>query len=396
MDYSAEILITGATGLLGGAMLVEALANRPDIHWTALVRGDDVGHARARLQKRFARFCTSEQEVMALTRKIDIIAGDLSTLKQISKTVLQRTTGILHLAADTSFSTHQGIWDTNFDGTMALASLAHRMPRLSRFLHVSTATICGSEPNPIVYEGDYPQIRTHHMVEYTRAKAATEFFLHERFRDLPLIVARPSIVAGHTRLGARPSSSIFWFARFAEAVGLIPSSRNCYVDIVPSDWTGNALLHLLTKPTLAHTTYHLSAGLGSRTNWMELADAFARLRGEARAEPPPDPFDPADRSLLQKRFRERLGYEGSMAKLMVRAAERYYRFCSLNTTFDNSRLLAEGMEPPPSLAGYLDVCLRNPPNVSILDAFLDDAEMFVPIGVEAPVRTVWDRQAVSA
>jgi hypothetical protein len=47
-------------------------------------------------------------------------------------------------------------------------------------------------------------------------------------------------------------------------------------------------------------------------------------------------------------------------------------------TFDNSRLLAEGMAPPPAMPDYLAVCLPHPAGQSVFEAFLEDADMFVP------------------
>jgi len=67
---------------------------------------------------------------------------------------------------------------------------------------------------------------------------------------------------------------------------------------------------------------------------------------------------------------------GFAGKLIVRAAQHYYRFCQLDLTFENSRILAEAFEAPRKLADYLSVCISNPPNLSIFEAFMDDAEMF--------------------
>jgi hypothetical protein len=48
-------------------------------------------------------------------------------------------------------------------------------------------------------------------------------------QDQPLIVARPSIVVGHTRLGCRPSASIFWYYRSSRRAFL--PSRSALVGV---------------------------------------------------------------------------------------------------------------------------------------------------------------------
>jgi nucleoside-diphosphate-sugar epimerase len=374
-----HILLTGATGLLGGAVLAESLQDRPDIAWTALIRGRDEAHARARLAARLGRF-TGAATAAAMASRVRVIPGDVFAIGALDPALLADTTRVLHLAADTSYWSRESNWQVNFEGTMAMATAAAQMPALRRFLHVGTATICGRNPPPVVREEDYPREGVEHIVHYTLAKASTETALAERLPELPVVIARPSIVAGNSRLGSRPSASIFWFVRCAEALGLVTCDPRGGIDIVPSDWTASALLHLLLKPALAHRCYHLSAGTGSRSTWPALAEAFAAARGDDRANYP-EHFALAQPAVLRERFAARFGRGDARLALMLKAARKYYEFCALDVTFDNSRLLAEGMAPPPSLAEYLEVCLAEPPGQSILDAFLDDVDMFDPTAV---------------
>ena len=373
-----RIFITGATGLLGGAILHQALSHNSRRVWRALVRGADEAEARARLAAQLARFA-GVSEAARLAARVEVVPGGLENLDTHGPEAFAGVTRIVHLAADTSFTSGASSWDVNFDGTLRLAAIAVRLPRLERFLHVGTATICGAAPPQIVREDDYPRAGVEHLVEYTKAKAAAEFVLRERYPRLPLVVARPSIVTGHTVLGARPSSSIFWFVRFADSVNLAPGSETCHMDIVPSDWTAQALIELLFKPELSWRTYHVSAGEASRSSWRGLADAFDALRGDAGPKRLFEVFAPERLDVLKARVAGHPEYQGRMGKLILRAAQRYYRFCQLDVTFDNSRLLAEGIPAPPSLASYLDVCLANPPGQSIMDAFMDDAEMFLDV-----------------
>ena len=368
------IFITGAAGLLGGAVLFEALRTRPELRWTALIRGPSEAAARQRLADRLARSSNAAVGA-ALAARVDIVVGDLFQLDTIDPAILGRTTRILHLAADTSYWSKESNWRTNFDGTMALAEAAMRMPKLTRFLHCGTATICGREPPAVVHEDDFPRDGVDHIVHYTYAKACTETALAERFPTLPVVIARPSICVGHTTLGARPTSSILWFVRVAEELGLVTCDPDGGIDIVPFDWTAQALLLLLTKPALAHRVYHVSAGTGSRSGWKPMAVAFARALGRPMAKTPLQ-FGLGKAAILRERFAAAFGRGDARLSLMLRGARKYYEFAALDVTFDNTRLLAEGMPAPPSLPEYISTCVNDPPGLTVLDAFLDDIDMF--------------------
>ena len=90
-------------------------------------------------------------------------------------------------------------------------------------------------------------------------KAEAERLLSEQFADLPVVVARPSIVVGHTELGCKPSGSIFWVLRAVEALRFITWDLENRIDVVPVDWAADALTHLLFAPRLKHNRYHVSA-----------------------------------------------------------------------------------------------------------------------------------------
>ena len=371
-----SVLITGATGLLGGAVLVDAMQNRPEVGWTALVRAEDETHARSRLAARFGRL-TDAATARAMAARVDVLLGDLFALEQVSDVALASHTHILHLAADTSYWSKSANWRVNFDGTLAVAEAARRMPKLQRLLHIGTATICGRGAPPVVHEEAYPSAAADHIVHYTMAKASTETALVERYSDLPIIVARPSIIAGHSVLGCQPTASILWFVRAAEALRLVSCDPQGGIDIIPFDWAASALLHLLLKPELAHRTYHVSAGESSRAYWPELARAFANARGAAEPNYP-ERFRFDQPAVLRQRFREVFGHGDARLTLMQKAARKYYEFCALDVAFDNTRLLAEGMSPSPPLPTYIAACLAQPPAQSVLDAFLDDIDMFDP------------------
>ncbi|SFM93404.1 SDR family oxidoreductase [Methylobacterium pseudosasicola] len=371
----ARILLTGATGLIGGAVLHQALDREDDVTWVCLVRCGNVEQGRQRVAARLERF-TDPFTAQRLARKIEIVPGDFTRADLDMDPRLDACTHVLHLAADTSWWGGERVFRTNHDGTLALARRAQSMAGLQRFLHVGTAMICGADAPSLVEETAYPAAEARHIVGYTESKAATETSLAAQFPDLPIVVARPSIVVGHATLGAAPSSSILWVLRAADALRMLPCSPESCVDIVPADWVAETLVALMTKPDLKHDLYHLSAGAAGRTRWADVIAAFedAEPSDGVRAF---RQFDlDRDHTRLRKRFAEVFGLDSASKRAMLRATRAYYAFCALNLTFANDRLVEEGIPQAPSLASYLPVCLAN--SAAIVEQFVDDMEMFAP------------------
>lgn len=368
------VLLTGATGFIGGATLAHGLSAVPDARWLCLVRGDGVLHAHARLLENLVRFMGADAARAAMAR-VEIIVGDVTRPDSLEDQRLDAVTHILHLAADTSFRAQEHCHRVNVDGTRALAERARRMPGLIRFLYGGTAMICGGNPPPLVRESDDPAEAARHLVPYTRTKVAAEAMLRRDFPELPVVMARPSIVTGHRTLGCVPSSSIFWMFRAGDRLRLVAGALSGGIDVVPVDWTAECLTGLLTKPTLAHDVYHLSAGASARTRWSDLARAFERCDplGGQRAY---SRFEDGDWKTLRVRFEAAFGLNQPLKIAMLRAMRAYYQFSVLDVAFSNDRLIAEGFAPPPTLAEYLPVCLSAPANLTILDQFADDLGMF--------------------
>lgn len=344
---SFAVFLTGVTGFLGGAFLANLLDSAFDDEVICLVRADDQETAEERAERSVARFGWQSR----LPKNVKILRGDLLSDEWHEAPALRDVTHVLHLAASTSFGNHHGIRNTNVGGALSVAK-AMRGRRLERYIHTGTATICGGSPPPIVREDDYPSKNATHLVAYTRSKAEAERQLAERFADLPIVVARPSIVVGDTRFGCKPSGSIFWVLRAIEALGFIAWAPANRVDVVPVDWAASALRQLLFAPRLEHGRYHVSAGTGSAITWEDVSAEYARICGG----PARDRYEVGDISrLTPQRVKTAIGH--GHARHLLQALNLYARFCSLDLVFDNSRLLAAGVPAPPRFTDYMDVCL---------------------------------------
>ncbi len=344
----ARIFLTGATSLQGGAFLACLLSSGYEEPLTCLVRVPDQETAEERTRRSVARF--GLQPSTRLPRAWNVLPGDLLSEEWHDAPALRGTTHVMHLAANTSFGSNGGIRKTNVEGALSVARAMRNQPQ-ERYVHTGTATICGAAPPHVVHEDDYPSDKAIHQAPYTRSKAEAERLLAERYADLPVVVARPSIVVGHTELGCRPSGSIFWVLRTVDALRFITWDPQNRIDVIPVDWAASALRHLLLTPELHHKRYHVSAGAAGAIRWEELAAEYARLTGGEAS----NRYEVGSmRQLTHHRIAQQLGHgHGRHLRL---ALELYYRFCSLDLVFDNQRLLDAGV-PPPRFTEYMAKCV---------------------------------------
>ena len=130
-----------------------------------------------------------------------------------------------------------------------------------------------------------------------------------------------------------------------------------------------ALSQLLLAPELAHHRYHISAGTGSSVSWQELAAEYARISGGLRV----NRYEIGRlKDLTPSRVSRTLGRGHS--RHLLHALELYCRFCSLDLVFDNQRLLAAGVPPPPRFTDYQKVCEDSSAGLSIYDQMRVDLE----------------------
>lgn len=275
---------------------------------------------------------------------------------------LPSITEVVSSAAVASFGNHPSIWPTNVDGVVAMAKALRERCRLRRFLHIGTAMACGRQaPNPVP-EGYDAGEDTEHLLQYTESKFVAEQRLRAEVPDLPLVVARPSIVVGHTRLGCAPSGSIFWVFRLARALQSFPCALTQRIDVVPVDYCAEVLHLLLEKPKLRHADYHISAGLERASSFRDIDAAIAEAIGKKpMARYRAMPFEEiAER---QGDFKKLLG--PCNRRIVLRAIKAYGSFSELGMIFDNSRLLAEGMALPTPLHAYAGLCEKTSDGILI-------------------------------
>jgi thioester reductase-like protein len=331
---SETVLLTGATGFLGMEVLARLL-ERDDVEVLALVRGRDRAAAQARLDAVLATLyevppADVRQRVRALPG--DVTEEGLGLRACDRREVLHGVDSIVHCAASISFTLPlDEAREVNTAGTRRVIWLARDMDSPRRVVHVSTAYVAGR------HEGRFREnqlcVGQAFRNTYEQSKHEAELLLADEAGDLPLVIARPSIVVGDSRSGWTPAFNVIYWPLQAFARGLldrVPAVLDGVVDIVPVDYVADALVHLLADDE-ARGTVHLVAGDEAVTNaeMIELAC---------------DHFD---------RPRPRLVDAGAMSPL--EHGDVYVPYFDVRTRFDDRRargLLAPRAIAPPPLRDY--------------------------------------------
>jgi nucleoside-diphosphate-sugar epimerase len=369
------ILVTGATGFLGGAFAAELLSTPEWPNVLLLVRAEDPAHAYQRVVRSLGRFIT-DVELLGRLKPDQVLTGDFTQPDGfITDARLRSIKRVVHCAALTSFGANNRVFSTNVDGTLRFIHHLRQVAAIERYLHVGTAMICGDKPGRFVREDDYPRPRVNHLVNYTESKAEAERLLRLTLPGFPLVVVRPTIIVGHTHLGCAPSGSIYWTFRMADALGMITCSSDARMDVIPVDYAAQSLKHLLLKPQLLHSTYHIAAGEESCCTWREIAMAFASTRTTKQLAVAGGQDEPIEALYRTVRFEDIAARRSEFDKVfgpcnkkfMLAAAGLYAGFAALDTVFDSSRLQIEVMPSAPRFTDYLHVCEQTSAAQTIAD-----------------------------
>jgi thioester reductase-like protein len=264
---SGAILLTGATGFLGMDALARLIErDRDDV--VVLVRASDDEAARARLDGVLARLY---DELPAGAARVSVVRGDLLEpglgLSDADHSRLVASVDrIVHCAASISFDLPLAdAREVNVHGVERVIELAREISAggsLRRLVHVSTAYVSGRHAG--AFGEDDLDLGQGFRNTYERSKNEAERSLRAAAasEDLPLAVARPSIVVGHSLSGWTSVFNVLYWPMRAFERGLlqeVPARADSIVDFVPVDYVTAGVLALLDDET-AFGTYNLVAG----------------------------------------------------------------------------------------------------------------------------------------
>ena len=364
------ILITGATGFLGGAVTVNLLKKRENNRLLLLVRGTSPAAGLARLQENLAKFGVDESLLNTLTTE-NILLGNLAEPERFTEDPrLDAVTHVMNCAAVASFGSNPYIWKVNVEGTFQFARRMSQVQGLIRFIHVGTAMSCAPEANTLVTESELNTLRDQHIVEYTWSKATVEKMMTESLPNLPLVIARPSIVVGHSDHGCTPSPSIFWVFRMALTLGKFMCELEDRIDVVPVDYCADALELLLTAENVENSIIHISAGLHSSVTFAEIDKAMAQASGNLPVAANYQKVNYRELAESKKSFSSLFG--PCNERIVLRAMSLYGHFSKLNVVFSNDKLLELGMPPSSKFTDYLHRCVTSTKDATLAELMAVD------------------------
>jgi long-chain acyl-CoA synthetase len=341
------VLLTGATGFLGGEVLARLL-ERGDQPVYALVRAANDEEAAARLRATVASLLGSAEpwcdRVVAVAADITQPALGLDSVKH--DWLAGRVARIVHCAASVSFTL--GLDESraiNVEGTRRLLDLGNACAargELESFVHVSTAYVAGTHAGRFGEED--LDVGQRFRNAYERSKFEAELLVRERSASLPVQVVRPSIVVGDSRTGFTPAFNVLYWPLRAFSKGaypVLPARRSAPVDVVPVDYVADAILALDGR---AGTTYHLTAGerASSVGELLDLASTHFR-------RPAPRALQP---DLYRRAIHPVLVRTGSKARRRtLRRSEAFFPYFAMGVRYDNARareaLQDHRIEAPP-------------------------------------------------
>lgn len=260
------LLLTGASGFLGGELLPRLLKEYPDYIVYVLLRAESEEQLQRRLQQILDwNSITQADRERCVAISGNVEAADLGLGARYDE-VASRTREIFHSAANTSF--HQKLEQArqiNYNGTVNIVALAHRAVALGSFRrlhHVSTAYVCGNRTG-VILEKEL-ECGQDFSNTYEQSKYESEVFLRGEMDRLPITVYRPSIIVGDAHTGRTQHFYVIYEPMrwvYQGQMSFLPCRPETRLDIVPVNYVADALLAIGRRDDSAGGTYHLVAGL---------------------------------------------------------------------------------------------------------------------------------------
>ena len=230
------ILVTGATGFLGTAIIQE-LVSTTDATVYALVRET---RKRTTTQRLEALWYENPTLCDALPDRVIPVAGNIEQaqlgMETTSYEELARTIDVvIHTAAEVGVNqTAERFWNVNVRGTQTVLDFA-RHAHVSRYVHISTAYVAGSAqghiPERLFGDAQYNSL-------YEQSKHEGELLV-STYEDVPSVIVRPSQIVGDSRTGFIASFNTVYYPLKRYLLGklrVIPVPPDLRLNLVPVDY----------------------------------------------------------------------------------------------------------------------------------------------------------------
>ncbi|WP_196887145.1 thioester reductase domain-containing protein [Aureivirga sp. CE67] len=268
-----NIFITGATGVLGGHVMLNLLKNT-DVTVYCLSREKEKEKAFDRITSLLEVYQISKEEFEAVKHRIHIILGDVSSenfgLNNVEyEQLCNIIDATIHSAAKVSLhGIYEELYDINVLGTKNCIEFALKT-KTKRMIHVSTYSIYGDA----IYTHENPLTEEYFDIEqkfenmgYQQTKFEAEILVRASSRKgLKWSIVRPGDIYGDSKTGAYPLYQTTVTGIYYDILKTVIKTRNAmessrYFDITPVDFVSNSIVFLLFKYPFVYGTYHLKNG----------------------------------------------------------------------------------------------------------------------------------------
>lgn len=353
-----HVLLTGATGQVGRALLPRLLAH-PARRVTALLRARDPAELQRRLDGLRAALPPD-----AHPARLDAVAGDvgapgLGLAPADRARVLEQADSVLHSAASVRFDLPDDAASAqNVQGTAEVLALARALAesgRLRRLDHVSTCYVAGDRQGLCLEEE--LDLGQGFRNSYERSKAQAEGLVRAAMaQGLPAAIHRLAIVVGDSQSGQTQSFNVIYWPLKLYLRGwwrTLPGDPAARVDIVPSDFVAEAMLRIYEAPGTLGRCYHIACGPEAPTIGALMEQVRALTGGPPLRVIPQDRYRRWVRPLLTPFFWTPRG------RAIRRGGEAFLPYLAHNPVFDTTQARAVlGELRPPPVQGWLAPVLR--------------------------------------
>ncbi len=259
---SDAVFLTGGTGFLGMELIGRLLERDegPDVF--VAVRARDAGEADERVKKLLTQLYDDPPAGASRLRPVraELTAPGLGLDAADRRAITAATDRVVHCAASVEFTLPlPEAREINVEGTRRVLELAHEMDGLERFVHVSTAYVCGRLAGPFEEDQEAPGDDFRNTYEQTKWEG--EQAIAES--GLPYAIVRPSVVVGEASGGWTSTFNVIYWPLQAFARGLfteIPADPEGIIDLVPVDYVAEVIEGALFQPGAAGGAFHAVAG----------------------------------------------------------------------------------------------------------------------------------------